>query len=310
MIKISHEVPLDLLEQSRWFNDFDYALVHLLDKYPKYFEFYKQSLELGRDVVLTNTLHEFGEPLTMAEYAMWIEKLHPTYYIVPNKLWDSDETIEMAVKWMNEYGNKLPQDIKRIGVAQGEFYQDISYTYKFMDTMCDKIAFTFQFHPDLVKRVKNTIKFDKTTQNHIYVRNSKEIKFNEEMSDTDVQALIRYIVLKELSIDKTINTRKEHHLLGIQNTSFLHEACKFPWITSINTSNPIVYGYLGKQYETCETFYDDVTNHHTGNAGIEKSKIRLQDIFSEPLKDRGNLWQNLEKIKQNVSAFKDIIKDC
>ena len=34
---ISHEVPLSLLEMSRWFNDYDYALVHLFEDYPHYY---------------------------------------------------------------------------------------------------------------------------------------------------------------------------------------------------------------------------------------------------------------------------------
>lgn len=37
---VSHEVPLSLLEKSRSFNDYDYALVHLLEIYPAYKQFY------------------------------------------------------------------------------------------------------------------------------------------------------------------------------------------------------------------------------------------------------------------------------
>ena len=31
MIKVSHEVPINLLEKSKLFNDYDYCLPHLLD---------------------------------------------------------------------------------------------------------------------------------------------------------------------------------------------------------------------------------------------------------------------------------------
>lgn len=33
---VSHEVPLSLLEKSRSFNDYDYALVHLFEIYPEF----------------------------------------------------------------------------------------------------------------------------------------------------------------------------------------------------------------------------------------------------------------------------------
>jgi hypothetical protein len=39
-MKFSHEVPLCLLEDSLSFNDYDYALVHLLDKDKDYANFF------------------------------------------------------------------------------------------------------------------------------------------------------------------------------------------------------------------------------------------------------------------------------
>jgi len=35
-MKISHEVPLSLLEKSLMFNDYQYVLPHLIDKYNEY----------------------------------------------------------------------------------------------------------------------------------------------------------------------------------------------------------------------------------------------------------------------------------
>ena len=47
-VKISHEVPLQLLEESKQFNDYDYCLPHLLDQYPKYEAYFRQSKKEGR----------------------------------------------------------------------------------------------------------------------------------------------------------------------------------------------------------------------------------------------------------------------
>jgi hypothetical protein len=60
-VQISHESPLCLLEKSREYNDYDYALVHLFEKYEQYYNFFAKSLKLGRRVILDNSLFELKE---------------------------------------------------------------------------------------------------------------------------------------------------------------------------------------------------------------------------------------------------------
>lgn len=47
-MKISHETPMCLLEDSRKFNDYDYCLPHLLDEEPKYLEYFQKAKKEGR----------------------------------------------------------------------------------------------------------------------------------------------------------------------------------------------------------------------------------------------------------------------
>jgi len=58
---VSHESPISMLDASRKYNDYDYALVHLFEKYPEYYNFFKISLNLGREVLLDNSIFELGE---------------------------------------------------------------------------------------------------------------------------------------------------------------------------------------------------------------------------------------------------------
>ena len=52
---VSHESPISFLEQSRSYNDYDYALVHLFETHPKYYQFFKDSIKLvGSDRFLPN----------------------------------------------------------------------------------------------------------------------------------------------------------------------------------------------------------------------------------------------------------------
>ena len=278
-MEISHEVPLSILEMSRWFNDYDYALVHLFDQYPDYFNFYKKSIEMGRTVILDNSLYELGTAFDMAKYAEWIKRLNPTYYILPDTFWDTDATMDQAMEWMYKYGKNVPG--KRMGVAQGNSLGEIIRCYKFMSTFCDRIAFTFKFAPGVI----NDPEFERFIQETF---GTAEINI---WNDADKQAVCRYWLLMALYQFGVIDKTKEHHLLGLQNTKALCAIAQdFPWITSIDTSNPIITGFLGKRYKSF------------GNAGTTKPETKLESILEESLDDH-----DISNIKHNVRIFRNIV---
>jgi hypothetical protein len=57
-MKISHELPLSLLEHSLDWNDFEYCLPHLLDKHPDYRQYFLDSRERDRFIIMDNGLFE------------------------------------------------------------------------------------------------------------------------------------------------------------------------------------------------------------------------------------------------------------
>ena len=63
MVKVSHEVPICLLNKSRDFNDYDYCLPHLLDKNLEYEKYFRDAKEKGRYIIMDNSLHELGKAL-------------------------------------------------------------------------------------------------------------------------------------------------------------------------------------------------------------------------------------------------------
>ena len=67
---VSHESPISMLEKSRDYNDYDYALVHLFESHPKYYDFFKESLLMDRDVLLDNSIFELGEAFDNAKAAL------------------------------------------------------------------------------------------------------------------------------------------------------------------------------------------------------------------------------------------------
>lgn len=124
MKKIAHEAPLSIAPLVRELTDYDYALVHLFLKPEgeKYFKFFKDSLGMGREVILDNSAYELGDSFDPDIYCEWISKLRPTYYIVPDCPGNCEETIRRAEKWFNRPGlleRDMTFGLKTIGVVQG-----------------------------------------------------------------------------------------------------------------------------------------------------------------------------------------------
>ena len=222
-MKISHESPLSLLNTSRFYNDYDYALVHLFESEPEYYQFFVDSLAKGRHVILDNSIFELGTAFDSDRYAHWINELKPTEYIIPDALEDTLKTMDNALDFMEKHPN-LPG--KKIGVVQGKNYTDLVNCYLYMDSVirADKIA----------------ISFDYSYYQEVYPHSNKWVSF----------AMGRVNTLTRLLNDGVINTEKPHHLLGCAlPIEFMFYREGFEWLDSLDTSSPIVHGLLGTMYE-------------------------------------------------------------
>jgi hypothetical protein len=222
-MKISHESPLCLLDRSRSYNDYDYALVHLFETEPTYYQFFKDSLAQGRTVLLDNSIFELGTAFDSDRYAHWIKELQPTEYIIPDVLEDTQWTMDKALAWKEKYSD-LPG--KTIGVVQGKSYEDIVQCYEYLDNVIgvDKIAISFDYSYYL----------------EVCPHPNKWMGY----------ALGRVQTLTRLLQDGVINTKKPHHLLGCAlPIEFMFYRQGFEWLESLDTSNPIVHALLGLGYE-------------------------------------------------------------
>jgi hypothetical protein len=140
---VSHESPISILDASQSYNDYDYALVHLFETHPEYYKFFKRSLAAGREVLLDNSIFELGESFDPDKYRKYVEELNPTFYIVPDVLEDSAGTIR---SWLQFLLNGTPEvNALKIGVVQGNSYQELVDCYKFMSDNADYIAISFDY---------------------------------------------------------------------------------------------------------------------------------------------------------------------
>lgn len=225
MIKVSHESPLSMLEQSRSYNDYDYALVHLFETHPEYYKFFEDSLKLGRHVLLDNSIFELGEAFDRVKYASWINKLEPTEYIIPDVLESCDGTIGSAESWMNVSVYHVHTQSKIIGVVQGKNYGELVKCYTTLDNLgVNKLA----------------ISFDYSYYAEVFPHPNKWVAF----------MMGRVLTLTRMMKDGVINKNKPHHLLGCAHPrefSF-YSGSEFNWIKTLDTSSPIVHGLKGISY--------------------------------------------------------------
>jgi len=220
MIKISHESPLQLLQKSRHYNDFDYALVHLFEKYPEYYDFFEASLKIGREVILDNSIFELGEAFAKDEFARWIEKLKPSIYVVPDALNDYERTIDNYEEWLKDFG-QLPG--KKMGVVQGTTYKELVDCYRYMEMNADVVAISFDY------KFYNIVGYG----------------FNEEQRWSDGR--VKFI--RNMVLDAIIDPAKPIHLLGCSLPKEFINYRDLPInIRSLDTSNPVLHGMYGIKY--------------------------------------------------------------
>ena len=225
MIKIAHESPTAIFDDVQAKTDYDYALVHLLEENEEYLNHFKTAIQKkGREVILDNSIFELEEAFDAEKFAYWVEKIRPTWYIVPDALENSLLTMTQMENWNNTYKG-LPG--KKIGVVQGQTYQAIVDCYKYMDYVADvdMIAISFDY-------------------SYYTVSISHPNKYVSWM-------LGRVKLLGDLLKHGIINKNKPHHLLGCglpQEFSF-YKHSDYNWLYSLDTSNPIVHALKGIKYE-------------------------------------------------------------
>ena len=261
-MKVSHELPLGLMQYAYKWNDYDYCLPHLIDKYDQYRLFFQKARLDQRFIIMDNGLFE-GVKHTTDDLLdkIWIVK--PDVFVVPDEWNDSVATLRNAKHWMINYRGRVPEDTNFMAVCQGESLGELITTYQnLVDLGYKYIAF-----------------------NH---SSCAYYEMYHGMDGLKRQMYGRMELIKTLVKNKTIDKSIHHHLLGCSLPQEFREYDEFPFIKSVDTSNPILVGAEGKRYK---------------DSGMSwKPKEKLEHYFDKNLDDR------LEDIKFNVEMFKTFIK--
>ena len=220
-MKVSHELPLSLMQYGNEWNDYDYMLPHLIDKYEQYKLYFQKARNDGRFIICDNGLFE-GVTHTTEDLLAKINLIRPSIFIVPDAWNDATTTLVNAKSWMLNYKNRLPEGIELMAVLQGKDMSELVTSYQTLVDMGYKhIAFN---HSSIAYQV---IGLDEPLKNQMYGR----------------MELIRKLI-------QTGTIRKDlyHHLLGASDWKEFQAYTEFEWIKSIDTSSPIINGALGVKF--------------------------------------------------------------
>tara|TARA_R110002020_G_scaffold456997_1_gene673746 strand:- start:44 stop:838 length:795 start_codon:yes stop_codon:yes gene_type:complete len=262
MPKISHELPMNMLSRSYDINDYEYCLPHLLDKSEVYKNHFIKAKKDGRYIIMDNSLHELGKAYDTDRLLHWVHEIEPNEFIVPDVWQDKTATLVNAKQWISI---NLPKNTTKVAVVQAQNYHEALECYSILQTQgYKKIAFSYgadwyakEFpHPNpLVGKMMGRI-----------MTISKMYKLN------------------------IINKSDRVHLLGCALPQEFRYYKDFPFIESIDTSNPIIHGLEGIKYSP--------------NGLYTKSSTKIDQVNIIPLTQ-----EILYTINHNLTQFKKYLND-
>ena len=220
-MKISHELPLSLFPYSMDWNDYEYCLPHLIVKDEEYRQFFLDSSERGRFIIMDNGLFE-GVTHTTQDLLEKIDLIQPNIFIAPDEWNNRDLTARNAKHW-TQY--KLPFKTKLMVVLQGKTVNEIHTLYQ----QCVDLGYThFAFNHSSV----------------VY----QELGGSENPLAN--QSVGRVMLIQYLLTQNVIKDYHYIHLLGASTPQeFTYYRDTHPTlINSVDTSNPIICGALGTRY--------------------------------------------------------------
>jgi hypothetical protein len=220
-IRVSHETPFCLLEESLKFNNYQYCLPHLMESDEVYRNFFLKCKEDGVEIYMDNSLHELGYALDDDILIKWINILEPSTFFIPDAWEDANTSIKNAERWVDI---EVPANTTKCAIAQGKSYKEVRKCVNvYQDLGYEKIALSYgaSYYNDICKHP------------------------NKDFG----KAMGRYEVVKKL-VKTEIDDDVKIHLLGTSWPAEFGLYYDIEHIESIDTSNPIMAAIDGNSYSS------------------------------------------------------------
>ena len=191
---------------------YDYLLPHLMDENEEYRNFFYKSKEMGRYIVMDNSLHELGTAYNTERLLYWINEIKPEEFIVPDVWEDKDASVRNAKLWSQI---ELPDGVMKVAVVQAKSYHEAMLcTQAYKDFGYKKIAYSY----------------GASYYNEMCPHPNKDLG----------KAIGRFTVISQLLKDKILTDTDRVHLLGTASPIEFGMYKNMKCIESIDTSNPIM----------------------------------------------------------------------
>ena len=219
MFKVSHEVPLAMLEKSFTFNDYDYCLPTFLH-HKQYWDYFVEARKQDRFIIMDNGLFEgeiVDEKLLLHAY----NTIKPDVFITPDSWNDAETTFDNYQKWKVKVD---PSKIMVVIQAQTMFEAEDLYE----------------------KLVKDGVKY--IGFNHLgQFYNDFSCHPHPETQKT----LGRLEFISYMKETGRLSPDVHHHLLGTNQAEEFkyYPSVYFPEIKTLDTSNPVTLAFEGIEYE-------------------------------------------------------------
>jgi len=118
-MKLGMEIPTKYLPDWSPLCDFDFALAHKVLEDPRYEKFYATRPK-GREVILDNSMHELGKPLSPAELEIAAKRINADYVIAPDMLGEVEKNYEWFVQTHRVLGSRFKIAVVMCGRTQEE----------------------------------------------------------------------------------------------------------------------------------------------------------------------------------------------
>lgn len=228
-MRVSHEAPIAHMREVRKYIDYCYLLPHMLDQSKEYRDYFFESKEMGRHIIMDNSLHELGHPYSEPRLLFWLNKIQPQEFIVPDYWMDKDQTLAKAEEWINRKDIPKKTKTKLIAVVQAKTATEAVTCYTSLRKMgYEKIAFSYGA--------------DWYYREGLSTTPDSENKFI-------TKGYGRYHFIKWMYNKGWIFDNHDIHLLGCNVPQEFSLYKGMPFISTIDTSNPVIHGLAGIKYE-------------------------------------------------------------
>ena len=268
-MKINHESPNFLLGKSTEFNDYEFVLPSLYNKYLVYKEYMISSRKKGRFIILDNGLFEGKVEENIIDI---YNELKPDIIIAPDVLGNSKETQSNFNEFC--FMNDIPNS-KIMFVLQGESILSLKENFYFIKK----------------HKVENiAIPYNSEVYRYLGATPSSDNKY-KHLEVNKMLGRINFINYIDSIYNELEDSVKYIHLLGCHSPYELIFYKNFKWINSIDTSHPCMTGYEEKSY------YEDP---------LFKSKLKI-DFINE--NEKKYSFINRKLIEKNIlKSIKDFRK--